>query len=52
MEPWFLTETMKEGLKEEEGIPAKYAEKQSALRAFISARCHLLAGLEDRLNNQ
>lgn len=51
MDPWLLTETMKEGLKGEEGIPAKYAEKQSALKAFISA-CHLLSGLEDRLNNQ
>lgn len=52
MEPWLLTETMKEGFKEEEGIPAKYTEKQSALKAFVSACCHLLSGLEDRLNNQ
>lgn len=52
MEPWFFTETMKEGFKEEEGIPAKRAEKQSALKALISACCHLLSGLEDRLNDQ
>lgn len=37
MEPWLLTETMKEGFKDEEGIPAKCAEKQSALKALLSS---------------